>query len=370
MSLPGAPADQRRAPVPKALRPPTSVLPQARARMNSASLSEPCASATGSSRWDPLSFPHGPHSILATPHSGGPRRPRAFSTWTPSPGHTCLPPAADPGGPATCWRAHHAALPSVGLAQESNPALLLLPRALGGRKPCIPRPPTWAPQARPARPEPEDPSALPQRAPCPPASQQRLRQRSCLSTTGPSWTPRESSRPELRHLASLSWPQRYSAAPAALGGLHVLCTTRVRRARAPADTHPTTHTPPPTLTPLHRTPRAHTRPRLRSPAPRDRAHTARAGKPSANGPLGWAESSCPRERRRSAAPAPDDRPRWVVLGLWPGFLRLLASAGDPGRAASGGGPGPGRKRRRSLVRLRAPVPRSARLRRGRRSQAL
>ncbi|XP_047560021.1 collagen alpha-1(I) chain-like [Lutra lutra] len=85
--------------------------------LNSASLSEPCASA-------PQEHPVGhpvlsarPPCHLATPHSGGPRCPRAFST--------CLPPAGDAGGPATCSLAHHAALPSVGLAQESNPALLL-----------------------------------------------------------------------------------------------------------------------------------------------------------------------------------------------------------------------------------------------------
>ena len=252
--------------------------------LNGASLSEPCASATRSTRWDAVSFPPGPHSILATPHSGGPRCPRAFSTWTPYPGHTCLPPAGDPGGPATCSLAHHTALPSVGLARESNPALLLSP-ALGGRKPCIPRPPTWAPQARPApphppppppppaRPGPEDPSALPHGAPCPPASQQPLGRAlpplHHRAPPTPSWPPRESCGPELRHLASLSWPQRYSAAPAALRGLHLLHTAHVRRARAPADNHP--HTP----THTHATPLApHVRTHNRSSAPQPRGIAA------------------------------------------------------------------------------------------------
>ncbi|XP_044942467.1 basic proline-rich protein-like [Mustela putorius furo] len=71
-------------------------------------------------------------------------------------------------------------------------------------------------------------------------------ERSCLSTTGPSWTPRESCGPELRHLASLSWRSGASMSYRRhAGGAH----------EPPQTPHPTTpHTPPPTLPPPHGTP--------------------------------------------------------------------------------------------------------------------
>lgn len=204
----------------------------------------------------------------------------------------------------------------------------MLRRALGGRKPCIPRPPTWAPQARPPGLDPRTPAALPHRAPCPPDSQQpRAAEGSCLSTTGPSWTPRESCGPELRPSALLGHARGAPGPPSP--------THDTRAARTSPRGHPPNHPHTPThthATPWHPT-CAHTQPQLRSPAPRDRAHAARAGKPSAKGPVGPAESSRPRERRCSAAPAPDDRPRWVGLGFWPGLA--LAAALDQGEKAGG-----------------------------------
>ncbi|XP_045839295.1 nascent polypeptide-associated complex subunit alpha, muscle-specific form-like [Meles meles] len=175
--------------------------------LNSASLSEPCASATRSTVGDehpalPARPPfHSRHTPLRWP----------ALPWTPYPGHTRLPPAGDPGRPAICSRAHHTALPSI----ASSP-----------RRPRAPASP-------------------------PPAG------------VGPPG----------RAAGQSSDPQRSSATLAALRGLHLLHTTRVRRARAPADTHPTTPTHPPTLTPPHGTPRVRTLNRSSVPQPRGIAPT-------------------------------------------------------------------------------------------------
>ncbi|XP_045839296.1 nascent polypeptide-associated complex subunit alpha, muscle-specific form-like [Meles meles] len=82
--------------------------------LNSASLSEPCASATRSTVGDehpalPARPPfHSRHTPLRWP----------ALPWTPYPGHTRLPPAGDPGRPAICSRAHHTALPWIASSPE------------------------------------------------------------------------------------------------------------------------------------------------------------------------------------------------------------------------------------------------------------
>lgn len=214
-------------------------------------------------RWgtSTLPFPPGPRSILATPHSGGPRCPGRLTLATPA----CLRPgtqAAQPSarGPTTrpCLRWAWPRSPtrhecSAERWAEGSPASPGLPP---GRP--KPGPPAWTrgPQRRSL-------TALPVRQIA--SSPERPR--------APASPPPARVGPPGRAAGQSSDPQRSSATLAALRGLHLLHTTRVRRARAPADTHPTTPTHPPTLTPPHGTPRVRTLNRSSVPQPRGIAPT-------------------------------------------------------------------------------------------------